>query len=82
MANLSGAFQKQERHMKRLSFITQIKIEFLLLLTSCREVLGKIPANIKISGYFFAGDTDYAIFGNFLDTFMPIADVKSTIFKN
>ena len=83
IANLSEAFQKQEkRHMKRLSFITQFKIEFLLRLTGCREVLGKMPANIKISICFFAGNTDYAIFGNFLNTFMPTADVKSTIFKN
>ena len=29
--------------MKRLSFITQFKIEFLLLFTGCRKVLGKIP---------------------------------------
>ena len=35
-------FQK-EIDMKRLSFITQFKIEFLLLFFSCRRVLGKIP---------------------------------------
>ena len=29
--------------MKRLSFITQFKIEFLLLFTGCRKVLGKMP---------------------------------------
>ena len=29
--------------MKRLSFITQFKIEFLLLFTSFRKVLGKLP---------------------------------------
>ena len=29
--------------MKRLSFITQLKIEFLLLFTGCRNVLGKMP---------------------------------------
>ena len=28
---------------KRLSFITQFKIEFLLPFTSCRKVLGKMP---------------------------------------
>ena len=28
--------------MKRLSFITQFKIEFLLLFTGCRKVLRKI----------------------------------------
>ena len=29
--------------MKRLSFITQFKIEFLLLFTGCTKVLGKMP---------------------------------------
>ena len=29
--------------MKRLSFITQFKIEFLLPFTGCRKVLGKMP---------------------------------------
>ena len=31
--------------MKRLSFITQFKIEFLLQFTSCRNVPGKMPEN-------------------------------------
>ena len=31
--------------MKRLSFITQFKIEFLLPFTSCRKACGKIPAD-------------------------------------
>ena len=46
MENLSRVFQKQKikkKHMKRLSFITLFKIEFLLPFTSCREVLGKMP---------------------------------------
>ena len=34
--------------MKRLSFITQFKIEFLLPFTSCRKVLGKMPDIIII----------------------------------
>ena len=29
--------------MKRLSFITQFKVEFLLRFTDCRKVLGKMP---------------------------------------
>ena len=29
--------------MKRLSFINQFKIEFLLPFTGCRKVLGKMP---------------------------------------
>ena len=32
--------------MKRLSFITQFKIEFLLTFKDCRKVLGKIPATV------------------------------------
>ena len=47
MENLSRVLQKQKRkkHMKRLSFITQFKIEFLLPFTSCRKACGKIPAD-------------------------------------
>ena len=40
-------FQKQKKkkkHMKRISFITQFKIEFLLLFICCRKMFGKIPA--------------------------------------
>ena len=37
--------------MKRLSFTTQFKIEFLLLFTGCRKVLGKIPECFHC--YFF-----------------------------
>ena len=29
-----------------MSFVTQLKIEFLLPFTSCRKVLGKMPANV------------------------------------
>ena len=43
--NLSRVFPKQKRK-KRLSFITQFKIEFLLLFTGCRKVLGKMPGHI------------------------------------
>ena len=41
MENLSWVLQKQERkeHMKRLSFVTQFKIEFLLLFTDYRKML-------------------------------------------
>ena len=35
-------FKNKKKHMKRLSFITQFKIEFLPLFTGCRKVLGKI----------------------------------------
>ena len=48
MENLSRVFQKQKRkkkHMKRLSFINQFKIEFILLCTGCRKVLAKMPGD-------------------------------------
>ena len=35
--------RKKKKHLKRLRFITQFKSEFLLLFTSCRKVLGKMP---------------------------------------
>ena len=42
---LSRLFKKKKskKNMKRLSFITQFKIEFLLPFTDCRKVLGKMP---------------------------------------
>ena len=45
MENLSRVCQKQKRkkNMKKLSFITWFTIEFLLLFTGWREVLGKMP---------------------------------------
>ena len=50
MENLSWVFQKQKKkrkkQMKRLIFITQFKIEFLLPFTGCRKVLGKMPAHL------------------------------------
>ena len=52
MGNISRAFQKKKKkkrkkkkkYTKRLSSITQFKIDFLLPLTVCRKVLGKMPA--------------------------------------
>ena len=53
MENLSRDFQKKKKKRKRnsktnkkqnmKSFITQFKIEVLVLFTGCREVLAKIP---------------------------------------
>ena len=57
--NLSRVFQKQKRkkkHMKGLSLRTQFKIEFLLLFTGCRKVLGKMAASngvLVLSGCIF-----------------------------
>ena len=42
MENLSRVFQKK-KYMKRLTFITQFKVDFLLSFTSCKKVLGKMP---------------------------------------
>ena len=44
--NLSGVFKKI--HVKRLNFITQFKIEFLLPITGCRKVLGKMPVKVGL----------------------------------
>ena len=44
-------FQKQNRkkkHMKRLSLITQFKIEFLLPITGSKKVLGKMTVVLMI----------------------------------
>ena len=35
--------KKEKKHLERLSFIIQFKIEFLLPFTGCRKVLGKMP---------------------------------------
>ena len=35
--------KKKKKYMKRLSLITQFKIEFLLPFIGCRKVLGKMP---------------------------------------
>ena len=46
MENLLMVFQKKKKnHMKRLSFITQFKIEFLVPFTGCRKVLRKMPTD-------------------------------------
>ena len=43
--NLSRMLQKQKRkkNIKQLSFISQFIIEILILFTSCKKVLGKMP---------------------------------------
>ena len=35
--------KKRKKHVNRMSFITQFKIEFLLPFTGCKKVLGKMP---------------------------------------
>ena len=35
--------KKEKKNRNRLSFITQFKIESLLLFNGCRKVLGKMP---------------------------------------
>ena len=48
MENLSRVLQKkkkEKKQMKKLSFITQFKIEFLLPLTGFRKILGKMSVS-------------------------------------
>ena len=47
MENLSRVFQdkKEKKHMKKLSFKTQFKTDFLLPFTGCRKVLVKMPVS-------------------------------------
>ena len=60
---IQGYFKnkKEKKHMKRWSFITQFKIEFLLKLTSHRNVLGKNPW----FGVIYDGKCNYYVLINF-----------------
>ena len=49
--------------MKRLSFITQFKIEFLLTFTCCRKVYEKMPY-IPVSRASFSKNMKTEIFSN------------------
>ena len=40
--------KKEKKHMKKLSFITQFKIELLLPFTGCRKMLGKVSVSILL----------------------------------
>ena len=40
--------KEKKKHMKRLSFIAQSKIEFLLLFIGCRKVLENMPVLIPV----------------------------------
>ena len=62
MENLPKVFQTKNKNMKRLSFVTQFKIEFLLPLTSCRKMLGKMTAY---------GDQSYNVFCTFYTNHFP-----------
>ena len=42
--------------MKRLSFITQLKIQFKLLFISCRKALEKLP-DLKVRNIFYEKST-------------------------
>ena len=56
-------YKKKKKHMKRLSLITQFKIEFLLPFTGCRKKLGKI-LNIYIYIYIYI--SKFPLFKSFL----------------
>ena len=47
--SVSRKKRKSKRPMKRLSFITRFKIEFLLPFAGHRKVLGKMPVSINNS---------------------------------
>ena len=50
-----GCFKNKQtkKHMKKLNFITQFKIEFLLPFTGFTKVLGKMPA-VGFSMFLYA----------------------------
>ena len=52
MEHLSIIFQKKRKKNMRLSFITQLNTEFLMLFAGCRKVLGKMQSKITRSCYF------------------------------
>ena len=47
--SFKGVSKTKKKKTKILSFITQFKTEFLLLLANCRKVLGKMTVRIYIS---------------------------------
>ena len=53
MENLSSVLKtkKKKKNMKKFSFTTQFKIEFLLLFTSCRKVLEEMPEYLIVGSY-------------------------------
>ena len=54
MENISRVFKKNTKNMKRLSSITQFKIEFLLPFTGCIKVFRKIPAFVLIAAFLMS----------------------------
>ena len=55
MDNLSRVFQKQSKiNLKRLSFITQFKIQFLLLFTSCKKSAWKNVCHQSFKKFYFS----------------------------
>ena len=54
--------------MKRLSFITQFKIEFLLPSTGCRKVLGKMP-DLKTTAFLIMETKIPIVLLNYLSHF-------------
>ena len=48
---VSKTKDKKKKKMKRLSFMTQFKIEFLLLWSNCRKLLVKIDDTSKLKNF-------------------------------
>ena len=63
MENISRVFKTKKIYTKRLSFITQFKIEFLLLFTGCRKVLGKmLSCSVTLENDLFSGTFSETLF--------------------
>ena len=66
--------------MKRLSFITQFKTEFLLPFTGCRKLIGKMPAfttHRKTVCQFCAASIQSVAFVPFEDRLSIVCCVKA-----
>ena len=66
-------FQKQKRkkHMKRLSLVTQFKIEFLLPFASCRNDVGKMPIQVDNKLRIFS---QFLLFNLLIMVFCPLSN--------
>ena len=74
-------FINKERKKAQISFITQLKVEFLLLFTGCRKVLGTMPDPSKISNSSHSWERGpNPIF--YVTKTLPILSTPSPLFAN
>ena len=72
---------KKRKKTQEISFITQLKAEFLLLFTSCRKVLGTMPDPSKISNSSHSWERGpNPIF--YVTKTLPILSTPSPLFAN